>query len=300
MKINTVLGKIDAQNVGVTLPHEHICCYYEPFYQICKEKYIDKGMLENVAVEYLTYMKNTYGLNTLIDCTPINIGRDVDLLKAISNRTQINIICSTGFYYTEEPLVNAITKEDIAQKIIYDVLHYSNAGVLKIAVENKFLSSYDKKIIDAVSLVQNELNLPICVHTNANNQNGKMVLERLLANGIRPSTITIGHLSDANDLSYVEEILKSGCYVGFDRIYNEDDEYMKNKAQGISCLSEKGYKNKILISHDEQIFNGFDKACEIKKYNVYERIFSRLLPHLEEDALEQFFCKNTVNMLCCE
>ena len=300
MKINTALGIIDSESLGITLPHEHICCYYEQFYQICRNRYLDKELLREKAIEYLKYMKQTYGLNTFVDCTPINIGRDIELIKEVSDESEVNIITSTGFYYFEEPLVNSLTTADIAEKIAYDAVNYSNAGLLKIAFDKEELSGYNKKIIDAISLVHKELNLPVCVHSNGNNKSGKNALERLLANGVKPGAITIGHLSDSNDLSYVEEILKYGCYIGFDRIDTGDDAYMQKKADDIYSLDAKGYGDKILISHDELIFNGFVQDCRIKNFVVYERIFSRLVPFLKDGAINKFFVENPKNMLCCK
>ena len=68
--------KIDT---GITLVHEHICCYNEYLLKMAGDKYLDKNQLKSVAVEYLKFLKEKYGLKNFVDCTPINIGRDIDL-----------------------------------------------------------------------------------------------------------------------------------------------------------------------------------------------------------------------------
>ena len=42
-------------------------------------------------------MKN-FGVQTVVDATPDDLGRNVELNKIIANETGLNIICSTGKY----------------------------------------------------------------------------------------------------------------------------------------------------------------------------------------------------------
>ena len=102
MYINTVLGKRDAESFGVILPHEHICCYFEYYLMMAGKKYLDKKVLLEAAVKYLCEMKEKYSLSAIVDCTAVNIGRDLELLKEASRLSEIDIISSTGFYYTDE------------------------------------------------------------------------------------------------------------------------------------------------------------------------------------------------------
>lgn len=106
MKVRTILGDIDDNEIGITLPHEHICCYSEYLHQMAGNLYLDKETLDRNSIEYLKELKEKYSLRTFVDCTPVNIGRDVDLLKRVSKESGVNIICSTGFYYTEETLLH--------------------------------------------------------------------------------------------------------------------------------------------------------------------------------------------------
>jgi predicted metal-dependent phosphotriesterase family hydrolase len=47
--IKTVLGDIEDNLVGITLVHEHICCYNEYVYKMSGKDYLDKKELVNVA-----------------------------------------------------------------------------------------------------------------------------------------------------------------------------------------------------------------------------------------------------------
>ena len=302
MFINSVCGKISADDLGVILPHEHICCYFEPYLNMAGKYYIDKEKLFDVAVNRLKEMKRKHSLCTLIDCTPTNIGRDLGLLKRVSEASGVNIISSTGFYYTTEIMMARHNENYIEDFLLYDI-NNNNIGIIKYAVESPEMSNFDKNILDILCSVQKKTTLPLCIHTNAGHQNGREVLNFVLERGISPSAVTIGHCSDTNDLQYIKEILSSGCYAGLDRIYRTDDpEYYDRMADHIICLCESGFYDKLLLSHDNLCFNGFCDNAKIVEFNPYEVIFERLYPALlkkgfDEKSFNKMISDNPKNML---
>ena len=297
--IKTVLGNIPECELGITLVHEHFCCYSEYLYQMAGKGYLDKEQLINVSIHYLKELKEKYSLNTFIDCTPVNIGRDIELLKEVSQKSGVNIICSTGFYYTEEPVLYNSSAELIAEYIIKDAKKV-NAGIIKCAVENKILSEFNKKLLIASALAQKILSLPIVLHTNANNKNGLNALEILLSEGVKPQAITVGHLSDTEDLEYIKQIAEIGCFIGFDRLYdNSSKEYISKKIEAIAELCNAGYEDKILLSHDALFFNGFEANPAINKQPRFSYYFEYILPRLSKERAEQIIIKNPLKMLKC-
>ena len=50
----TILGDIPESDLGVTLVHEHICCYSEYAYRMAGKAYLDKELLTNFRSSYLT------------------------------------------------------------------------------------------------------------------------------------------------------------------------------------------------------------------------------------------------------
>ena len=295
----TVLGDITESDLGVTLAHEHICCFSEYAYQMVGNDYLDKEQLLKVAADYLKSLKEKYGLSTFIDCTPVNIGRDIELLKEVSQKSGVNIICSTGFYYTEEPVLYNSSAELIAEYIIKDAKKV-NAGIIKCAVENETISEFNKKLLIASALAQKMLSLPIVLHTNANNKNGLKALEILLSEGVKPQAITVGHLSDTEDLDYMKQIANHGCFIGFDRLYgNYSEEYIAKKIKAIKELCDAGYEDKILLSHDALFFNGFDSKPAINEKPRFSYCFDNILPSLSKKTTEKIMIKNPIKMLCC-
>ena len=131
-----VLENVSKKDMGITLSHEHICCYSDYIYGMAGKAYLDKERLVKTAVAYLKELKTKYSLSTFVDCTPVNIGRNVEILKQISEQSEVNIGCSTGFYYTNEPLFYNISSEQICKIIVSDAKR-TNAGIIKCAVEER-------------------------------------------------------------------------------------------------------------------------------------------------------------------
>ena len=296
-EINTVSGKININSVGAVLSHEHICCYSEYLLEMAGKEYVDKEKIATESITELKRLKDTYGMNLFIDCTPVNIGRDVDLLKKVSEESGVHIVCSTGFYYTDEAVLHNMSEETLAEYFICDAKEI-NAGIIKAAVEDENIGVFNKKLLKATALAHKKLGLPVVLHTNAHNKNGLAAVEILLDCGVSPECITVGHLSDTEDIDYITEIAKIGFYIGLDRLYNNtSQEYISKKLKTILKLCERGYSDRIILSHDELFFNGFEADPKIKESTRFDYVFKYILPRLDKNLADTIIRKNPVRML---
>lgn len=298
--IKTVLGDISESDLGVTLAHEHICCFSEYAYQMVGKDYLDKNALADTGTVYLKELKKKYGLATFVDCTPINIGRDVELLKRISEQSEINIICSTGFYYTDEPVLYNTSAEQLCKYMVADT-YAVNAGIIKCAVENEAITRFGEKLLRACAKAHLCLGLPIVLHSNAKNRNALKALEILFSEGVNPNAVTVGHLSDTNDLEYVKSIASYGCFIGLDRLYkNTSEEYVSKKTKSILELCKASYEDQILLSHDTMFFNGFEAELKIYEQPSFSYCFDYILPQLPKSLSDKLMVQNPMRMLSCK
>lgn len=298
--IKTVLGDISESDLGVTLAHEHICCFSEYVYQMAGKDYLDKNALADTGTVYLKELKKKYGLATFVDCTPINIGRDVELLKRISEQSEINIICSTGFYYTDEPVLYNTSAEQLCKYMVADA-YAVNAGIIKCAVENEAITRFGEKLLRACAKAHLCLGLPIVLHSNAKNRNALKALEILFSEGVNPNAVTVGHLSDTDDLEYVKSIASYGCFIGLDRLYqNTSEEYISKKTHSILELCKAGYEDQILLSHDTMFFNGFEAELKIYEQPSFSYCFDYILPQLPKSLSDKLMVQNPMRMLSCK
>ena len=100
--VQTVLGPIDAAELGPTLMHEHILFSY-PGDELDPTGTWTRAEALAVATERMEQLKE-HGVKTFVDPCAIEMGRDPELMAEVSQRTGMQIVCATGFYKEEAGL----------------------------------------------------------------------------------------------------------------------------------------------------------------------------------------------------
>src|SRR5512144_1027478 len=100
-RIAGVLGPLDTADLGFTLMHEHVLVANWAMRQAFAD-WIDRDAVVAHAVEEARAAR-ARGVRTLIDLTPINLGRDIHAIREVAERAEIQIVAATGFYWVEEP-----------------------------------------------------------------------------------------------------------------------------------------------------------------------------------------------------
>ena len=153
-KVQTVLGLIDPEDVGITLPHEHVLTDLTVFFkepEAAGEKLLAHQLVslenlwwiryhpfnnrdnlclldEQMAVNELLRYKYAGG-NSVVDMSCIGMSRDPLALARVSRATGLNIIMGTG-YYLEETWPPNITEEIMAEEMIKEITEgVGNTGI---------------------------------------------------------------------------------------------------------------------------------------------------------------------------
>lgn len=100
-RVKTVTGPVDASQLGKTLVHEHFAFGYPGFAGDLTLGTPDRETVLQVGTGVAARVQ-AHGVKTVIDVTPNDCGRDPELLREISERTEVQIVCATGFYYEGE------------------------------------------------------------------------------------------------------------------------------------------------------------------------------------------------------
>jgi len=98
-------------------------------------------------------------------------------------------------------------------------------------------------------------------HANAFHRNGLKQLEIFKEEKIDLSNVIIGHCDDANDIDYVLSLLNYGCYIGMDRLGAEHINSLHNRISMIETLVNLGFSNKLMLSHECDIFSDCGNVC---------------------------------------
>ena len=102
-QVETVRGPIDTANLGTTLMHEHVFVLNEEIRRNYPQDWDEEQRIDD-AVAKLTALRER-GCATIADPTVIGLGRDIERIRQVAARTELNIIAATGLYtYNDVPL----------------------------------------------------------------------------------------------------------------------------------------------------------------------------------------------------
>ncbi|AQQ51978.1 phosphotriesterase family protein [Planococcus lenghuensis] len=263
-QVETVTGPIAPEDMGKTLIHEHFIFGYPGFQGDSTlgpfnfEEAVGAGV---AAAEKMM----SHGVKTVVDPTPNECGRDPEVLKAISERSGLQIICATGYYYEGEGATPYFkfraslgsAEQEISEmfmKEITDGIGTSGIkpGIIKLASSKGAITDYEQMFFRAAAQAQRETGITLLTHT----QEGTMGPEqaRLLIDlGADPASIVLGHMCGNTDPSYHKQALETGVSIAFDRFGLQgmvgapfDQERIKTLLE----LLADGYEDQIMLSHD--------------------------------------------------
>jgi phosphotriesterase-related protein len=267
MMVNTVLGAIPSDQLGQTLMHEHITCADWSMRMAFGDKYLQRDKLVEMAVGQLKKLKSV-GVDTFVDGTAVNLGRDIHLLREVAEKSGVNIVASSGFYYQEEAWLGMRDEGEIHDLLLDECLNGiagtdSKPGIMKNGTTAAGITNLQRKLLHCVGTVAKEAGLPIFCHHDPRARTGYEILNIYASAGVDPCRVILGHTGDGNDWAYQEDLVKAGAYIGFDRLaYGHLDNPVENCVRNIVSLAERGYLNRIFLSHDWATYLGFWDSWE--------------------------------------
>src|SRR6059058_5063639 len=89
-QVITVLGPLDASTLGVTDSHDHL---FLSSPALAGQEF---GDLDKTIEEVVDAQQT--GLQTIVELTPIGLGRQPELMRRVAETTGVNVIAATGFH----------------------------------------------------------------------------------------------------------------------------------------------------------------------------------------------------------
>lgn len=289
--IVTVRGPIPASEMGITLVHEHVLVDFAGADSTGYHRW-DKDQVVEKVLPYLKEIQKL-GVNTLFECTPAYVGRDPWVLKALSEKTGMNLVTNTGYYgargnwYLPGEFYS-LSAEELSQIWIQEHLHGIEGsgvkpGFIKIAVDGDDLLSPDhRKIITAAALAHQETGLTIASHTGPDRPAFAQI-KVLQSYGIDPSSFIWVH-AQRGSLEGNIKAARIGSWISLDNVNAkrpEGSEYdISWYANRIDALRKADVLHRVLISHDAGWYSpGEEKGGEFRGYTA---LFEHLIPALKE------------------
>ena len=256
MSVMTVGGPISADSLGRVLVHEHVQISYAGE-QLDPKPGLPRAERIEVAVARMNELAGE-GVRTFVDPCPIDLGRDVDLLAEVSERSGMQIVCATGFYHEHDAVGipyywRQRWPEEIAELFLHEIdsgigPSRIRPGVIKIATGQQ-VTRHERKVLEGAAIAARESGLPVITHTESSKW-GSVQQDILEAGGVDLSRVLIGHQDEHTDFASLEEIAKRGSFVGIDRIGSNRLISDDSRADTVAALVAGGLADQVCLSQD--------------------------------------------------
>ncbi len=278
-KLITTLGPKTGAELGLILPHEHIFVEFRP------PTHPDHAVAQVADVVALMAPEvkkaQALGVTAMVDCTPIGVGRRVDILKAMSEVTGMPLIAPTGIY--REPWVpawaQAASEAEIADWMLGELQgEIEGSGVqaawIKLSVGDDGITDCEAKILRAAARAGRETNAIIGVHT----KRGWVVRDQLdiiEAAGYTAERFIWIHTQNDPDFDLHLEMARRGAWLEYDGIGSGNDEFY---LEYIPRALDAGLVDQIMLSHDRGWYDPAKPGGGEPKPFTY--LFEHFLPKL--------------------
>jgi predicted metal-dependent phosphotriesterase family hydrolase len=288
LSVMTVRGRIDADQLGTTLMHEHVMVDFIGADKVSRDRY-DAEQVFATAAPHLKRAAEL-GCRTFIDCTPAWLGRDVSVLQRLSLAIGLNIVTNTGYYGARKHVfIPAHAYKESAEQLAGRWIREFERGidgskikpgVIKIGVDAGPLSEINSKLVSAAALTHLRTGLTIGSHTG-DGIAAMQQLDILEKRGVSPKAFIWIHAQSEKDKEIHVRAAKRGCWVEFDGISANS---VQSHVDLVKSLAGAGFLDRLLISMDAGWYHIGEPGGG--NYRGYESLFTEFLPALRKDFSE--------------
>ncbi len=312
-RVNTVLGPIPAEELGLVAVHEHIG-YGMPGSELDTKWWKTPEQRYDETVPKLRRF-HEYGGGTFVDATGICNGRDIDYYQSLSEKTGVHIVASTGFVGgdTALPFFARASVEYLAEHFIHEITvgigdTGGKAGIIKVGVSRGGrMTDLDKRIYRAAARASKATGVGILTHLAIDAENAIAIFNE---EGLPLDRVLFGHVDDGVNADKTRDtwIAEQGGRIGFDTFGYEtelpDPPFWARPRKErldhfLRFISGEGRIKQVLASADA---NCSPLGWPGVKGHTVNYIFEDLIPDLraaglDETAIKTIFVDNPADFL---
>jgi phosphotriesterase-related protein len=298
--VQTVTGPLPASQLGVTLMHEHIVTDLRAPAQRGVGDYNPEAAFR-VALPHLNELREA-GCRSLVEITPIHIGRDAAVLRRLSEASGLNIVAATGIYGAAEgkfipAYAHRETAEQLAERYIREAREGISAtgvrpGIIKTGVNKRTpLPALEKKLVRAAALAHKATGLTVASHTGPGLP-AFAQLDILAAMDVPFSSFVWVHAQNEQDHAMHYKAARAGAWVEFDGLSAKTLDW---HLTCVRAMAEAGLLTRTLVSHDAGWYRPGEPGGG--RYRDYTLLFREFLPRLRQSGfsdadIDQLLVKN--------
>jgi phosphotriesterase-related protein len=265
--VNTVLGPVPADDLGVVSVHEALLSVV-PGAEHAHDITIDRAEIFEVLARKLTAFRDSGG-GTIVDSTGMFHGRDVRLCEALSRSTGVHIVASTGmgpeemlggYFLTPqtnpptpwpaERFADLFTREITDGMVVPRVERRAAAGLVTTTATREGMTPTDESLFRGSACTALATGVALSIRFGAD---AVRELDVVLDEGLPADRVVVGGLDrrDAVAAGAPLEVARRGAYVALDHVGPDDDaEHLtdRERAALVVELAEAGHADRILLS----------------------------------------------------
>lgn len=242
--IETVLGPIAAEALGVVSTNEHVATDARQLQRPTREGGTLEGpmrpeILGDLRWSWMSLADNLTlddadtavaelgtaradSLRTIVEATSFGMGPDPAVLPDISRRSGIQIVAAYGSYIDKTlPVAWRALEETAMEKAfrtaVIDAVPGTGfrAGLLGLLGTSAEITPAELRALRAAGRVAGEIGVPVSIRLDGSARRGPEVIDVLTDQGMRADRILFCNIDKTLDLSYVRDISDSGAVVEF-------------------------------------------------------------------------------------
>ena len=262
-KVQTVLGAIEPESLGVTMTHEHLLSTFEEVLASPEEAsrralyeaplsmdllgQFYHGQAENKSnfkLDDITPIIEEVGLyrqfggHALVDATNIGLGRDPIGLARISRATGVHVIMGSSFYVgaTHPADMDDRSEESLTEQIVGEVVRGVGSTGIKSGLMGEVGCSWplqpnERKVLRATARAQRLTGASILIHPGRDESAPGEIMQVLLDAGADLNRVIVGHLDRTIfDKKALKELADTGCFLEYD-FFGEEASYFPSAPQ---------------------------------------------------------------------
>lgn len=324
-KVQTVLGPIAPDTLGITMTHEHLLMHFKPLFVEPTEasqkghawKPItldDLGWVrfnwashwehlglynEEEIIEEVSLYQRAGGLS-VVEASSIGLGRDPLGLARISRATGLNILMGSGYYLenfqTED--WKTMSEDAMAEEIIKDVVEGVGDTGVRAGVIGEIGCSWpwieaEKRSVRAAARAQQETGAPLLIHPGRHPSAPQQITDVIAEAGGNLTRTIMSHIDRTIlDFETMRKLAETGCYLEFDLFGLESAIYplaatdMPNDGRRVDFITQL-----IEAGHLEQIVVAHDTAFQTRLVRYgghgYAHLLENVVPIMRRKGMTQ-------------
>lgn len=214
----TVTGPLPVEELGVTDAHDHL---------YLRSPLLGGEEIEDPAlVEAETRDGVRSGIATIVELTPIGLGRRPDSLRALSEGTGVHIVGATGYHrdahYPAGHWVLKATDDELLARMTTDLAQGMDqtsirAGVIKAGASLNEITANERRRLVVAAEAARGAGVALVVHCEAATM-GEVIADLLLDEGLRADQIILAHMDRDPDPYRHGALLARGLFLVYDTI----------------------------------------------------------------------------------